>query len=541
MQRKRFGDILVEGGLITINQLEQALGYGKTNDIKLGQALRDLGMVTEEAVARTISSQLNIPFVDLTKIILDPEIVNLIPEKVARKNKLLAIGQKPGEILVALSDPQDIYAMDEAAQHTRGKLIPCVAMESLLLQAIEEQYASPDIDELDLSNEDEGEAVAAINEILLLAAREEASDIHLEPDLDKVRVRIRVDGLLKKIKDYNFSLLPSLISRIKILSVLDIGEKRKPQDGRFEIPIAGKDYDIRVSTLPLNKGEKAVLCLLDKSKIKIDLADLGFEKKQQEIFETHLALPHEIILVTGPTGSGKTTTLYGALNKINSQDKNIITVEDPVEYELAGINQVQVNPKADLTFVSALRSILRQDPDIIMIGEIRDGDTAEIAIQSALTGHLVMSTLHTNDSCGAVARLLDMGIPPFLIASALGLVLAQRLPRRLCPHCKKAMNIGLEVADYFPKITDPNQKIFSPEGCLQCDNKGFKGRVAIYELLEVSESLEKLIMKKASSKQIYRQAVTEGFESIRQAGLNKVETGLTSLDEVLRLSLANEQ
>ncbi len=539
MQRKRFGDILVEGGLITMSQLEQALSYGKSNEVKLGQALLVLGIVTEEAVARTISSQLQIPYVDLANIVLDSEIIAMIPEHVARKNKLIAIGKRPGEILVALSDPNDIYAMDEAGHHVTGKLIPCVAMESLLLKAIDEYY-SDGYETVDYEQEDEGEAVAAINEVLLLAAKEEASDIHIEPDLQSVRVRIRVDGLLKKVKEYELKLLPSLISRIKILAMLDIGEKRKPQDGRFEIPVAGREYDIRVSILPLNNGEKVVLRLLDKSKIKISLNDLGFEEDQQQLFEKHLALPHEIILVTGPTGSGKTTTLYGALNRINSQDKNIITVEDPVEYELSGVNQVQVNVKAELTFVSALRSILRQDPDIIMIGEIRDGETAEIAIQSALTGHLVMSTLHTNDSCSAVARLLDMGIPPFLIASALGLVLAQRLPRKLCPHCKKAMVIDGTVGDYFSGPSYQGREIYTPVGCGQCESIGFKGRVAIYELLEISESIEKIIMNRGSSREIHRQAKSEGFATIRDAGLQKVLSGQTSLDEVVRLSLDAE-
>ncbi|MDA3971179.1 MAG: ATPase, T2SS/T4P/T4SS family [Desulfobulbaceae bacterium] len=540
MKRKRFGDILVEGGLISMSQLEQALAYGKTNEVKLGQALLELGVVTEEAVARTIASQLHIPYVDLTKIVLDPDIVALIPEHMARKNKLIAIGKRAGEILVALSDPNDIYAMDEVDLHIKGKVIPCVAMESLLLKIIEQQYSGGTSEHGDLEQEDEGEAVAAINEVLLLASREVASDIHFEPDKNALRIRIRVDGLLKKIREYDLKLLPSLTSRIKIMAMLDIGEKRKPQDGRFEITVAGRDYDVRVSILPLNNGEKVVLRLLDKSKIKISLGDLGFEQNQQELFERHLAKPHEIILVTGPTGSGKTTTLYGALNRINNPNKNIITVEDPVEYELAGINQVQVNVKADLTFVSALRSILRQDPDIIMIGEIRDGETAEIAIQSALTGHLVMSTLHTNDSCSAVTRLLDMGIPPFLIASSLGLVLAQRLPRMLCPHCKKAMVVDEAIQEYFSDPSTLGREIFSPVGCPQCEG-GFRGRVAIYELLEISEAIEKLIMLKESSRQISRQARSEGFTGIRQSGLAKVLSGQTSLDEVLRLSLDAEE
>ncbi len=543
MVKKRFGDILVDGGLITGAQLAQALKFGRENDIKLGQALIDLGFVTEEAVAHTLSRQLQIPFVDLNKIVLDPEIVAIIPESVARKNKLLAIGKRPGEILVALADPLNIFAIDAAAHHIKGVLVPCVAMESLLNTAIDQQYGGiATRPGSSLSGEgEESEAVAAINDILLQAVRAEASDIHIEPDVQEVRVRCRVDGILRNIRTYSLEMHPNLISRIKIMSQLDIGERRKPQDGRIEIPISGKEFDIRVSILPLRNGEKVVMRLLDKSKVKIDLADLGFEPEQEKIFRHHLAMPHEIILVTGPTGSGKTTTLYGALNKINSPGKNIITVEDPVEYDLAGVNQVQVNIKANLTFVSALRSILRQDPDIIMIGEIRDVETAEIAIQAALTGHLVLSTLHTNDSCGAVARLLDMKIPPFLIASSLGLVLAQRLPRRLCPHCKETVEITPALAELFHWLPEDELLIYGAKGCPHCEDTGYRGRIAIYELLELSKVIEKMIMEQASSHEIARQAALEGFQNLRQAGLAKVVAGTTSLDEVLRLSLGHKE
>jgi type IV pilus assembly protein PilB len=544
MVKKRFGDILVDGGLITESQLGQALKFGRENDVKLGQALLDLGFVTEEAVARTLSRQLQIPYVDLNKIVLDPEIVALIPESVARKNKILAIGKRPGEVLVALSDPLNIFAIDAASQHLKGTLVPCVAMESLLSAAIDQQYGSmAAMAGACLLNVDgdESEAVMAINDILIQAVRAEASDIHIEPDISEVRVRCRVDGLLKNIRSYPMEMHPNLISRIKIMSQLDIGERRKPQDGRIELPIAGKEFDIRVSILPLSKGEKVVMRLLDKSKVKINLADLGFEPEQERIFRHHLAMPHEIILVTGPTGSGKTTTLYGALNKINTPEKNIVTVEDPVEYDLVGVNQVQVNLKANLTFVSALRSILRQDPDIVMIGEIRDVETAEIAIQAALTGHLVLSTLHTNDSCGAVARLIDMGIPPFLIASSLGLVLAQRLPRRLCPACKERQEITPSLAELFPGRPLEEIVIYRPKGCPQCENSGFRGRTAIYEILEPSKEIEKLIMEQASSRDIARQAAREGFQNLRQAGLTKVLAGITSLDEILRLSLEQKE
>ncbi len=537
--KKRFGDILVEGGLINQTQLQQALNYSREREIKLGKSLLELGYVNDRAVAKTLAKQLDLPFADFKRIVVDPQIVPLIPETLARKFKLIAIGRRPGEVLVAFTDPLNIFAFDELRHHIHDKIVICVAMESGIVSAIETYYPAQDESLLapgDKIENDESEAVNIINDILLRAAREEASDIHLEPGSEKVRIRIRVDGLLKHMRNFPMEMLPSLVSRIKIMSQLDIGERRKPQDGRFEIPISGREFDIRVSTLPLNNGEKVVLRLLDKSKVKIGLHDLGFEPEQQKIFENHLKQPHEIILVTGPTGSGKTTTLYAALNQINSVEKNIVTVEDPVEYELKGINQVQVNPKANLTFVSALRSILRQDPDVVMIGEIRDVETAEIAIQAALTGHLVLSTLHTNDASGAVARLIDMSIPPFLIASSVGLVLAQRLIRKLC-SCRESFqpedNVMLELG------LDHNEKqfFFRPTGCPKCEFSGYRGRLAIYEVLTISTEIESLIMKKGSSHELYRQGRKEGMMSLRDSGLKKVISGITSLDEVLRITL----
>lgn len=538
-KRKRFGDILIDNGLITPTQLQQALAHGKEMDIKIGEALLELGFVDELSIAKTISRQLKIPFVDLENIVLDPEIVTLIPEVLARKHKVIALGKRPGEILVAFSDPLNIFANDEVSRQLKEKLVTCVGMQAQILKAIDRMYAGQKPASKGNGEEgaDESAAVAAVNEIMLKAVRDSASDIHIEPIDEKVRIRTRVDGLLRKIKEFPLDMLPSIISRIKILSQLDIGERRKPQDGRFEIPVSGRYFDIRVSTLPLNDGEKVVMRLLDKSKIKIDLKDLGFEVQQQEMFKHHLHSPHEIILVTGPTGSGKTTSLYAALNYINSIEKNIVTVEDPVEYELDGINQVQVNPKADLTFATSLRSILRQDPDIIMIGEIRDVETAEIAIQAALTGHLVLSTLHTNDASGAIARLIDMGIPPFLIASALGVVLSQRLVRLLCPECKKSFKPPQSVQEDLGLEFDPDRNFFESVGCAACEHTGFKGRIALYEVIRVGKSIQKLIMDRASSHEISRQARSDGYPSLRQSGINKLLNGLTTLEEVLRVSL----
>lgn len=538
-QKKRFGDILVEGGLITATQLKEALDYGRENDLKLGAALQQLGLVNEEEVAKTLSAQLKIPFVDLEKVVVDGEVVKILPELLARKHKVVAIGQKTGQLLVAFSDPLNIFAIDEINQQVNDELVVCVSVESLIVKIIDKSYVKigqaaggPE------SEKDESEAVAIVNDLLLQAVKEEASDIHIEPDMDKLRVRLRVDGILHLSREYPMEKHPNIVSRIKILAGLDIGERRKPQDGRFDIPVSGKDFDVRTSTLPLNRGEKVVMRLLDKSRVRINLQDLGFTRKQHEIFLEHLNNPHEIILVTGPTGSGKTTTLYGALNQINSIDRNIVTVEDPVEYELAGINQVQVNVKADMTFSSALRSILRQDPDVVMIGEIRDMETAEIAIQAALTGHLVMSTLHTNDAAGAVTRLTDMEIAPFLIASSVGMVVAQRLVRLLCPQCKKSFEVPAQMQESLGLPFDEARKLYKPVGCDKCDNSGYRGRVALYEILPISEAIEKLIMAKSSAHAIGRQAKKEGLVTLREAALIKALSGQTSLDEVMRVTMA---
>ncbi len=542
-KRKRFGDILVDSGLVTPTQVQEALEYGNEHNTKLGTSLKELGYVDELTVAKTIAKQLSFPYVDFDKIVIDPEAVSLIPEIIARKHKLIALGRRPGEVLVAFADPLNIFAVDEVSKILAGKLILCVAVEHNIMQMIDKYYDSSSgisisIDKTGQKESlDDSEAVDIVNNMLLQAVKEEVSDVHIEPTGDVLRFRFRVDGVLRVAKEYPLKKLPGIISRIKIMSMLDIGERRKPQDGRFEMPVSGSSYDVRVSTLPLNDGEKIVLRLLDKSKVKVDLKDLGFEKEQQQTFERHLFKPHEIILVTGPTGSGKTTTLYGALNLINSVEKNIVTVEDPVEYELLGVNQVQANIKAGLTFSSALRSILRQDPDIVMIGEIRDVETAEIAIQAALTGHLVLSTLHTNDSSGAISRLIEMGIPPFLITSSLGLVLSQRLIRRLCVHCKQKSDHANKLGGEFGVSSSQPAAIYRPIGCSKCEQSGYRGRIAIYEVLNITKEIEKMIMDKASSRDIYRQAQAEGLISLRQSGINKMMEGLTSADEVYRVSM----
>lgn len=536
--KKRFGDILVAGGLINATQLHQALAYASERGIKLGKSLQLLGFVSDLAVAKTLAAQLNIPFIDLEKIALDPEIVALIPELVARKHKVIALGLKPGEMLVAFSDPLNIFAIDEVKHHSKEKIVLSVAAESSIGATIDRMYGQQSAKTYSSpEREDESEAVSTINNMILQAVKLEASDIHLEPTENLLRVRFRVDGLMHVAQELPIELHSSIGSRIKVLSHMDIGERRKPQDGRFEIPVSGRNFDIRVSTLPIKDGEKIVMRLLDKSKVNIALQDLGLGAAQELLFKKHLYHPHEIILVTGPTGSGKTTTLYAALNLINSVDKNIVTVEDPIEYELDGINQVQVNPKADLTFTSTLRSILRQDPDVIMIGEIRDVATAEIAIQAALTGHLVLSTLHTNDACGAITRLINMGIPPFLIASALGAVVAQRLVRKLCRECRAPLHPPRKIQEELGLTYDENLIFYQGNGCGKCDQKGYRGRTAIYEILPVSASIENMIMEKASAHEMYNQAVRNGMVSLRDSGIAKVFSGETSLEEIMRVTM----
>ncbi|HFQ82044.1 MAG TPA: type II secretion system protein GspE [Desulfobacterales bacterium] len=544
-KRKRFGDILVDCGLVTPAQLEEGLRYGEENNVKLGQSLKDLGIVDELTIAKTIARQLGFPYVDFDKITIDQTAVILIPELVARKHKLIALGKRPGEVLVAFSDPLNIFAVDEVSKIIKGRMVLCVAVESRIEEMIDKYYLSitqpaSAIDEPDEDAPPDSEVVEIVNSILLQAVKREVSDIHIEPNGDMLRFRFRIDGMLRVAKKYPIAMLPAIISRIKIMSMLDIGERRNPQDGRFELPILGHSFDVRVSTLPLNRGEKIVMRLLDKARVNVNLKDLGFEKKQQELFEKHLFNPHEIILVTGPTGSGKTTTLYGALNLINSIDKNIVTVEDPVEYELIGVNQVQTNAKAGLSFASALRSILRQDPDVVMIGEIRDEETAEIAIQAALTGHLVLSTLHTNNASGAISRLVEMGIPPFLITSAVGLILAQRLIRRLCPECRREIKHAANILEDLGLAPDHPVTLYGPGKCSKCEHLGYKGRIAIYEVLTISSKLEDMIMDRVSTGEITRQAQAEGLVTLHQSAVKAMLAGITSPEEIYRLSIEDK-
>ena len=547
-QKKRLGDILIEAGLINSTDLASALEYSKKKSLKLGEALKELGLVNEHELSKALSRQLGIPLVDLERIVLDPSLAEVLPEIIARKHLAIPLGKRGREFLIAVADPLNIFGIDEIARHLKGKVTLCIAPESQIQRAIDRLYgatgsqgraASIETRPGDASGtEEDTEAVQLINDIILQAAREEASDIHIEPLEHHVRIRIRVDGILKVIRQLPKEIHPSLVSRIKVMSGMDIGERRKPQDGRFDMGVAGKEIDFRCSCMPTSKGEKIVMRLLDKSSIRLSLLDLGLEPGQKKVLEQAIRRPYGMVLVTGPTGSGKTTTLYACLQTINSIEKNIVTVEDPVEYELEGVSQVQVNPKADLTFANALRSILRQDPDVVMIGEIRDVETADIAIQASLTGHLVLSTLHTNTAAGAVARLIDMEIQPFLIASSLVVSLAQRLVRRLCPECREEFDPPQELRDELRlDRLGPDAHFFRARGCPKCGGVGYKGRVAIFEVLEVDKDIDTLIIKKASSGTIFERAKETGMLSLREAGLRKAASGITTLEEVVRVTV----
>ncbi len=536
--RLRLGDILVAEGLITPAQLKQALDFGRSKGLKLGEALEELGLVNEEQVTKALARQLNLPQVDLSKVVIDSSLREVVPEMLARKYILIPIGKKGGELLVAISDPLNVMAVDEVGRVAKAKVVTCIAPKSQIMAAIEKLYHKEGLHTPEGFGEAaDSEAVEVVNDFILSAVQREASDIHVEPLESHLRIRVRVDGVLHVLKQLPMELYPSILSRIKVMAAMDIGERRRPQDGRFEMAVAGKEIDFRVSTLPTSKGEKVVMRLLDKSSIKLSLENLGLNPAQHALLDSNLRNPHGMILVTGPTGSGKTTTLYAGLNLLNSIEKNIVTVEDPVEYELEGVSQVQVNPKADLTFANALRSILRQDPDIVMIGEIRDVETAEIAIHAALTGHLVLSTLHTNTSSGAVARLMDMGVQPFLIASSLELVVAQRLVRRLCQDCKEPFDppdtlwrdLGIEPRK--------DVTIYRSKGCPLCNNTGYRGRIAIFELMPMNREMERLVMERASSSQLMHEAVKQGMTTLRESGVEKVLEGVTSIDEVLRVTM----
>ena len=550
------GALLVAGGMITREQLAAALREQERTGKKLGRILIDLGLMREADIVRMLARQVGLEFVDLSEYPVDPSAAALIPEQVARRYLAIGIGHEDGKLVLAMSDPSNVFALDDIRTITGIELKPVVAAASdveaairrysRMDQAVEEfaseaSEAAEEEDALTLGTSaavEEGPIVKLVNLLITQAVNDRASDIHVEPTERDVRIRYRIDGVLHEVMRSPKNIQAGLSSRLKIMADINIAERRIPQDGRMSLTVAGKSIDLRVATLPTVYGEKVVLRILDKSQALLRLEDLGFLPEAYDKFEESFRKPYGAILVTGPTGSGKSTTLYATLNIINSIERNIITVEDPVEYRIPGINQVQIHPKAGLTFASALRSILRSDPDTILIGEIRDRETALIAVESALTGHLVLSSLHTNDASSALTRLVEMGVEPYLVSSALDCVVAQRLARQLCEKCKEAYEpeeVELEAAGFPQSEWDSIGELHRAVGCGVCGKTGFRGRLGLYEVMPATEEIEKLTVAQASSEEMKKMAVEQGMVTLREDGLEKVRLGLTTIEEVFRV------
>ena len=548
----RLGELLLYAGKISREQLNEAIEIQKTTKMKLGEIIVSRGWLKPEEIVEALERQLGFPEVDLSRYEINSNVATLIPESIVKKYKLIAIDEKDEKLVVAMADPLNFFAIDDIKLYTKMNVIPCFATGADLDRVIEKYYSSiitqKTLNEFsdtfisteeDVDSEEEMLEVATapivklINSIIEQAMRSNASDIHIEPSYNDIRVRFRIDGDLKEIMTLPKSNLSAIVTRVKIIGRMDIAEKRIPQDGRVEMKFSDKEIDLRISTLPTVYGEKIVLRILDKSNFNFTKEGLGFSKDNLNKLNKMIAQPYGMFLVTGPTGSGKTTTLYTVLRELNVQTKNVITVEDPVEYKLKGINQIQVNTKAGLTFATGLRSILRQDPDTIMIGEIRDSETAEIAVRAAITGHLVLSTLHTNDSPSTVARLIDMGLEPYLVSSAVIGIISQRLVKLLCPKCKQKY----KASDLEKKIlgidADKDTILYKPVGCNACNN-GYRGRAAVHEVMLVNENIRKYINKGASTDEIRSKALEDGMTTLLQSATALALKGKTSFEEVMR-------
>lgn len=547
---------LIKGGLITQDQLNVALETRKNLGGDLGRILIKKRFVTEEKLLDFISKNLSIDLISLKDVSIDPNVVRLVSMSLAQRYNFVPIKCDEDKITIAFSNPLDIFASDEIQKVIKYKIDPVLAKKNEIEEAIRINYTLPEITAEELAGDieviqygigdDDDEAydrlkelasgakiVATVNKIIKQAHSEHASDVHIEPCQSSTKVRTRIDGIMEERLILPKNMHLPIVSRIKIMSGMDIAERRIPQDGRVRLKLVGEQLDMRISTYPTMHGEKVVVRLLRKETL-LSLEDLGFSEKDRQKFKEIISKPHGIFMVTGPTGSGKTTTLYAALQRLNTQDRNIISIEDPIENEIAGVNQAQINLKAGLTFASALRSILRQDPDIIMIGEIRDSETADMAVRSAITGHLVFSTLHTNTAIGALPRLLDLGIDPFMISSALLGVLAQRLVRRVCPECK------IEADELPEKLVlaglKPDEKTFRGKGCKACRMSGYRGRIGLFELIYVDDEIRNCISQGKSSEEVLQLVRQKGVKDIRDEGLDKVREGVTTVDEVLRVT-----
>lgn len=598
MSSSRLGELLVKANLISTEELQKALAEQKTGGGRLGYNLTKLGFLNEETLTTFLSKQYNVPAVNLSEFEIDPSLVKLIPLEVVKKYMVIPVNRAGSTLILAMSDPSNIFALDDIKFMTGYNVEAVVAAEASIIEAIKKYYAKGgpakedkkiqldakdysldendqvggmddeldtggvvDVDDFDslvhgavddaevveetdvaeeaLSSDVEAPIVKLVNGILIRAAKMGVSDIHIEPYEKSFRVRYRLDGSLKTAMGLPMKIRNAIISRIKIMASLDIAERRLPQDGRIKLKMGGKKtMDFRVSVLPTLFGEKVVMRLLDKSNLQLDMTKLGFDEKQLADFKHAIHKPFGICLVTGPTGSGKTTTLYSALSELNKESENIMTAEDPVEFNLQGINQVQMKEDIGLNFAAVLRSFLRQDPDIIMVGEIRDFETAEIAIKAALTGHMVLSTLHTNDAPGTINRLLNMGIEPFLVASATNLILAQRLARKICTECKEPFDVPehalLDLG--VPKDKIGTFTVYKGKGCSNCNN-GYKGRIALYEVMTLGEEIKEMVLNGASTAEIRREAVRLGMDTLRLSGIKKMMAGITTPEEVVRCSV----
>jgi type IV pilus assembly protein PilB len=559
----RLGELLVKEDLITPLQLKKAMDSQRSRGGRLGHELTKLGYIDENELTSFLSKQYGVPSINLGDIDLDPDVLKLLPKEVVTRHQVIPVNKSGNTLIVAMADPSNIFAVDDIKFITKFHIEVVVASEQAIADSIDKYYTSnvsfdevmmdfdaedeefefeddadEDINVLDLEKSaGDAPVVKLVNLILLDAIRKNASDIHTEPYEKQLRIRYRIDGVLYEVMKPPIKLKHAITSRLKIMSSLDIAERRLPQDGRIKMKMGrGKEMDFRVSVLPTLWGEKVVMRLLDKSNLQLDMTKLGFEERVLADYKNEIYKPYGMILITGPTGSGKTTTLYSTLSELNKSTTNICTAEDPIEFNLFGINQVQMHDDIGLNFASTLRSFLRQDPDVIMVGEIRDFETAEIAVKAALTGHLVLSTLHTNDAPSSVSRLLNMGVEPFLVASSVNLIGAQRLVRKLCADCKEPIDVPEQVLIDLgvPPSEVPDYNVMRGTGCRTCNNTGYKGRIAVYEIMVITEELKEFILNGASTLELKREAIRQGMKSLRMSALGKLGEGMTSVEEVVR-------
>jgi type IV pilus assembly protein PilB len=565
---ERIGELLVKENLLTAQQLRDAKDGARTKGSRLGAEITQLGYLDETELTEFVAKQYGVPSINLDDFEIDRAVIELIPEEVANKHTVLPVNRAGSTLVLATADPSNIFALDDIKFLTGYNIQPVVAAEAAIKRAIDRYYdqasnleevmegfddsdidliqGEADVDAAELAKASEdAPVVKLVNLVLTDAVKKNASDIHVEPYEKSFRVRYRIDGVLYEVMKPPMKLKAAITSRLKIMSELDIAERRLPQDGRIKLKMGrGKEMDFRVSVLPTLFGEKVVLRLLDKSNLQLDMTKLGFEPGQLEVFQRTIHQPYGMVLVTGPTGSGKTTTLYSALSELNKISENLSTAEDPVEFNLMGINQVQMHEEIGLNFAAALRSFLRQDPDIIMVGEIRDFETAEIAVKAALTGHMVLSTLHTNDAPSTVNRLLNMGIEPFLVSSSVNCIVAQRLARRVCETCKETDGEVTSEALAEAGLAEDVAQNVAPvkgKGCRECSETGYKGRFAVYEVMELREELKEFVLNGASALELKREAIRLGMKTLRQSALSKLVEGHTTLKEVLRVSAADHQ